>query len=684
MKSLIPFLFFVILPIIASATFIAHNGTITGIVKDENSQEELVGAHILLKGTDQMTITNELGFFEFSGLRKDTYTIVISYIGYQTIEMADVKVNDNKTTPLRILLEPASIHLPQITIQPDQEKNTSTMTAMDIALRNNNSSQDLLQMVPGLFIAQHAGGGKAEQIFLRGFDIDHGTDIHLSVDGLPVNMVSHAHGQGYSDLHFLIPELVKTIDFSKGPYRADIGNFATAGGVQFHTLNAPANSSIGLEAGQFDTYRLLGIYNLLPKNSEKHKAYVAGTYQFSNGYFDSPQHFNRINLFAKYTAQPKTNQRISFSFSIFDSQWDASGQIPQRAVDQGSISRFGAIDDTEGGYTGRKNFNLQLTQFLNNNAIIKNQFYYTLYDFELYSNFTFFARDPIRGDQIRQKEARHLYGYNGSYQKYDILFGKLLRSELGLQIRFDQIKNNELSYTANRRETLRQVQLGDVDEINVSLYTSSTLLISEQLNMTLGLRFDQFLFNYTDQLQSSYTTQSISKNTWSPKFKLNYQFSPFINLYTGAGISFHSNDTRVVLQHTSENILPKAIGSEIGLTIKPVPAMLLDIAAWWLDLEQELVYVGDEGIVEPSGRTRRVGIDLSVRYQLLRYLFADADINLANPRLRDEPEGDNVTFHWHLSHYECGRVESTAAFRFGRKPALPLQSMIARLMKRIL
>jgi outer membrane cobalamin receptor len=244
-------------------------------------------------------------------------------------------------------------------------------------MRGINNSQEVLRMVPGLFIGQHAGGGKAEQIFLRGFDLDHGTDINIAVDGMPVNMVSHAHGQGYADLHFVIPELVDNVTFKKGTYYAEKGNFTTTGFVDFKTLNALQNNSVKVEAGMFSTYRTIAMLNLLDKKTiaKGQSWYVAGEYMYTKGYFDNPQNFNRVNLFTKYNGKLNQHTNLSISASAFSSKWKASGQIPDRAVESGLVGFYGAIDPNEGGKTLRQNLNAVLTTTLNNGSYFKNQLY---------------------------------------------------------------------------------------------------------------------------------------------------------------------------------------------------------------------------------------------------------------------------------------------------------------------
>lgn len=621
----------------------AHNGSIQGQLFDTENRQTLIGASVQIKDTEYAATTNALGIFSFSNLEAGTYQLVISYIGYEAKTIENIVVKDSETTVVTIELVPTSILLPAVQIKPDFQENVKTFNAVNLINRPLNSAQDVLRIVPGLVMAQHAGGGKAEQIFLRGFDIDHGTDIAIRVDGLPVNMVSHAHGQGYADLHFLIPELIETVDFRKGLYAAQSGNFTTAGQVDFSTTNALSESMIKLEAGQYNTYRTVAALDLLGERlkNRNQNAYVAAELLFSDGYFESPQLFTRYNVMGKYNGLIGNDQSITASFSRFQSSWNASGQIPQRAVDSKQISRFGAIDDTEGGSTSRTNFNMIFTKNLGNDATLKNQFFLSEYDFELFSNFTFFLEDPDNGDQIRQREDRRIIGYNGTYQKNGYLANKYTTTEFGLQIRYDQAEDTELARTKDRSSVLEQLAFGDIDELNTGIYWNGAIEVVNDLSVNAGLRYDQFLFSYEDQLEPAYRPQSQSKGVFSPKLNLNYRISPSWSVYANTGIGFHSNDTRVVVAQSGEEILPRAIGLDLGTTFKIAPNLLADLTVWQLDLEQEFVYVGDAGIVEPSGETRRRGIDIALRYQLRQWLSADIDFNFTNPIAKNEPEDAN-------------------------------------------
>ncbi|GAA5036324.1 TonB-dependent receptor [Marivirga lumbricoides] len=584
------------------------------------------------------TSSNLLGNYNLN-LNPGIYTLNISYIGYETISR-EVILEQNQNSSLNFYLTESQIELSDVVVSSNENENTEKISAIDIKLRPIQTSQDILRMVPGLFIAQHAGGGKAEQIFLRGFDIDHGTDIALSVDGMPVNMVSHAHGQGYSDLHFLIPETIEKVNFNKGPYYADQGNFNTAGFAEFKTKSFLDKSSVKLEGGQFGTIRSVAMIDLI-EEKENQDLYIASEFYLTDGYFESPQNFSRLNLMAKYSGRLEDNSLVEVSASTFSSKWDASGQIPERAVESGLISRFGSIDDTEGGETSRTNLNVKYLKALDENSTLSQQVYAIDYKFNLVSNFTFFLEDPVNGDQITQSEHRKIYGYNGSYKREDRIGGLNLLSELGAGVRYDDINDIRLSKTINRREVVSDLARGDVDEYNLHAYLSETMFFSPRLSLTGSIRFDYFTFNYVDALKPNYEREQVSQGIASPKLIFNYKASNNLNLFAKGGIGFHSNDTRVVVAQQGEEILPKAYSADLGATYKPFPNLAINTALWYLYLEQEFVYVGDAGIVEPSGRTERKGIDISFRYQLLDWLYFDTDLNFTDPVALDEAEGEN-------------------------------------------
>ncbi|WP_452229340.1 TonB-dependent receptor [Lacinutrix sp. MEBiC02404] len=583
--------------------------------------------------THAHTLTNGIFILENNTVG-DTLNIGLLGFKKQTIIVAKSHLYKG----LEITLESKTLMLDELVLT-EQLDAVNTITKIDLAITPVNSSQEILRKVPGLIIGQHAGGGKAEQLFLRGFDIDHGTDISIGVDGMPVNMVSHAHGQGYSDLHFVIPETINKIDFGKGPYYGKQGDFNTAGYVDFSTKDYLKESTIKVSAGQFNSLKTLAMFNLL-EDKQNQNAYIAAEYIATDGPFESPQNFNRLNLFGKYVMYTPDNNKLSLTASHFTSRWDASGQIPQREVDNGNISRFGAIDDTEGGNTERTNFNVVYNKYISENTKLKTNAFYSHYAFELYSNFTFFLEDPIHGDQIKQKENRHIFGVNTEITKDLVVGNAPLKLVYGLGLRHDIANDTELTKTLNKTTVIKPVQLGDINQTNLDAFVSAEVELGK-LTIAPALRLDYFKFMYNDKLQPTQGTLSESKTILSPKLNFFYDAKDNLQLFVKSGIGFHSNDTRVVVAENGKEILPRAYGVDVGNIWKPFSKLVVNSALWYLFSEQEFVYVGDAGIVEPSGESERYGLDLGLRYQFNDWLYFDTDATLTHARSVEEPDGAN-------------------------------------------
>ena len=584
--------------------------------------------------------TDKDGNFQIS-LQSDTPGLVVSYIGYQK---KSVKLKHNIGRVV-IALDRGQIDLDEVTISPSLSANSfHNLSALDLSLRPVNSSQDLMRLVPGLFIAQHMGGGKAEQIFIRGFDADHGTDLNVSVDGLPVNMVSHIHGQGYADLHFLIPETVSNYDFGKGPYYTGKGDFATAGYLHYTTKDALDKSMISLEAGQFQTFRAAGVIDLLGAKAKQKgtNAYIAGEYNYTNGPFDFTEKYKRFNLFGKFTTMLNANNKLSISASTFKTSWRASGEIPARAAADGTtaiddsgnpytipaasptISRFATIDSLQGGKSTRSNAMVNLTTNLKNNFTLENQLYYTHYTFDLHVNSTFFAEDSLSGDLRKQHESRDMFGYNGKLSKRSYLGSNLLTSALGLTSRFDRTQAT-YTHVTELDEYLNDITSGSIRQNNTALYADETLESGRWL-FNIGARLDYFHFNFQDSTKNNLVV--------SPKINIQYTVNNTIQFYLKTGKGFHSNNAIAVIGNNGLQTLPAAYGADLGLNWKPIPHLYLNAALWYLNLQQEFIYT-DDGDIAPGGKTKRAGIDFSARYQLAKWLFADLNINLAHPRLAD-------------------------------------------------
>ncbi|NNC83371.1 MAG: TonB-dependent receptor [Flavobacteriales bacterium] len=610
----------------------SHSQTLRGIVTDEQGTE-LTGAYIYHPTSGHHVHTDIQGRFEMDGVQAGD-SIHVSFIGFKTEKLTIQSVDRE----LKVILAIQVNLLSEVRIRPRSELS-DMINELDLITRPVTNSQTVLRKVPGLFIAQHAGGGKAEQIFLRGFDIDHGTDVAIDVDGMPVNMVSHAHGQGYADLHFLIPETIDRIEFDKGGYDASVGNFSTAGHISLRTKDRLEGSSLQIEGGQFSTARLTGLFQIADKKN--HGGYIALERLSTDGPFTSPQDLQRTNLQLHYDMQLDDRNRFDLHLSHFTSRWDASGQIPQRAIDQGLIDRWGAIDDTEGGETNRSDLILAWENRFDPTWTLVNTFSLSHYSFDLFSNFTFNLEEPEYGDQIRQNESRYLYSWRSELSHPLSIGDWETEIQGGVSWRYDDISDSYLARTVGRDSLLRRLSYADMQESNLAAY-ASWRWIHGRLSITPGLRIDRFEFVHRDRLDNREVKQVNSAYALSPKLKLDYIHSDHLKSYLYLGQSFHSNDMRMTLgENPTSSALPASLGADIGLIWKPSPQVFVQAAAWYLELEQEFVYVGDEAIIEPSGATQRSGADLSARILLSQNVVIHADATYSFARSIDEENGED-------------------------------------------
>ncbi len=661
----------------------AHDvGSIKGCVTDSLTGDKLIGVNVYAANTMIGTATDINGNFKIINIHQGKYRLIFSFLGYKTFSK-EVKVIANKTTVINVKMRRSAIQLDALSIVSEPQftaASSKEINIIDMAVRPVKSSQDLLKLVPGLITAQHAGGGKAEQIFLRGFDADHGTDINISVDGIPVNMVSHAHGQGYADLHYLIPEIVDEISVFKGPYFARYGDFSTAGSVDIRTKDILDHNLVKLEGGWFNTGKFTMLYQL-GKGSEEQNAYGAVQYFTTDGPFESPSKLQRFNIYGKYFTNIGHTGKLTASVSSFSSAWNASGQIPERAVKQGIISRFGSIDNMEGGNTGRTDFLLRYDAKGENNSEFSIRAFLTGYNFKLFSDFTFFLIDSLNGDMIEQNENRTMYGADITFKKV-LSFGKRLsKTELGSGFRSDDIQVS--LWHSPGRIRLTGLTNDNITQRNLFAWINQELILSSKLRIQGGLRADYFTFNDNDLLGSaldSLPTGLPHGSGYDKKLiinpKLNFVFTPVENLdiFIDLGTSFHSNDTRVVIRSEKakelakfwskqgldeEEIktklshynfdpaqlktgsLPRAYGVELGVKPRRWSRLNLSASLWYMYLESEFVYVGDGGYAELSNPTVRLGIDLSARYRITGGLWADLDMTANKGHITGLPQGQN-------------------------------------------
>lgn len=634
----------------------AQNAVITGTVKDKETGQPVEDVVVSIEKANNHTHTNVHGEFSFVELPAGAYEIDLNKLGYEKQHLL-VELSEREIKLLHIELLFNAKTLSPVSIESDRPVSAASsayLTQLDFENRPKNSAQDMLRLVPGLFIAQHAGGGKAEQIFIRGFDCDHGTDVATFVDGIPVNMPSHGHGQGYEDLHFLIPETVRDMTIFKGPYAPPYGDFATGAAVQFQTKDTLETNMFQLESAyipqvsSLTSNRALTLFQLPNLQSSVH-SYVAADIIQNRGYFEQDQHFNRFTIFSKTVFSINEKSRLSLTASGFGSSWDASGQIPERAVESGLISRFGSIDNSEGGTTQRNNLNLIYHADLKTGEF-ETQVYSSNYRFRLFSNFTFNLDDSLRGDEIEQNDYRMIHGLHARYKQSHTV-GKINSIfMLGTSFRSDEI-NNAL-WHAMKRQRLEVRANSLIHERSTGIYLNEAFRFTDFFRLEIGGRYDYFIFDVEDHLPTDSTHRNYSGYTYqtlfSPKLNAIFTVNPRLQLFVNSGSGYHSNDARVVVQEEKNHQLPRSWGAEAGMLTHINKRLTMSIALWWLDLENELVYVGDAGTTENKGSSRRTGIDLSLRYQFNSWLFADADFNFSKNSFIDTVFGKKLSSDYHI------------------------------------
>jgi hypothetical protein len=535
--------------------------------------------------------------------------------------------------------EPAPGAAEVITIHesaPAEAASSVHLDARQLAERPHTTPSDLLRQVPGLVVAQHAGGGKADQLFLRGFDADHGTDVAVLVDGVPANLPSHGHGQGYADTHWLIPDLVKQIDVHKGPYSARFGDFYTAGAAELGTVDEVPGVVLqvtggteldGPAAAKDPTLRLVAAAS---PTLERGTALIAGELWSSDGPFAHPQDFKRGNLFGKWRT-PAAGGEFTLLTTLYAARWDASGQVPARAVASGALDRFGSIDPSEGGDSSRASVSARWE-----GAGLQVQGYLVDYRLRLFSDFTYFARDPTNGDGIEQTDARTTYGLRARYALRHLLGV----ATVGIEGRADNI-DAELWHVAAR------ARLPDCFDAganpcsstrsrvrNLAVYGEDEVRPWPWLQVIAGLRYDLFVWDVDDLNPRTRATADTvggfaQAGILSPKLSLIARPDAAIDLFVNGGLGFHSNDARAAVK-APDGALARADGAEVGARVRPLAGLEASAALWYLYLSSEQVWNGDEGGTEAAGATERYGADLEVAWSPWRALTFDANLELAH------------------------------------------------------
>ncbi len=503
---------------------------------------------------------------------------------------------------------------------------------------------EALEVVPGLIVTQHSGEGKANQYFLRGFNLDHGTDLAIKVDGMPVNMPTHGHGQGYADINFLIPELIQSVNVRKGPYYADVGDFSSAGSVTIDYLNKLPKNLAEVTVGSFGYRRgvaagstAVGAGTLL--------AAIEGTKY--EGPWDVPDNVRKINGVLRYS-QGTATDGLTLTAMAYSNGWNSTDQVAQRAIDQGIISRFGTLDPTDGGTSSRFSLSGNWAQS-SEYGQSKISAYVVRSDLQLFNNFTYFLDNPVNGDQFNQLDRRTLGGFDARHA-FDWRFGGFeTQTRVGMQSRYDDIHVG--LFKTEQRAVLSTVREDRVQEGNVGFWTDTTTRWTDWLRTTVGIREDIFAGRVlSDTPENSGNAQA---TITSPKAGL--VLGPWYKteFYGNAGYGLHSNDIRgatitvdpidKVTPQDRVPLLVRSKGAELGIRTKAIEGLTSSVAVFVLDFDSELLFVGDAGTTEASRPSRRVGVEWVNQYKPKPWLSFDLDLAYTRARFTDfDPAGDRI------------------------------------------
>jgi hypothetical protein len=612
--------------------------------------EPLAGATVSIDQLGLSTTTDDEGVFVFEEIRAGSWEIVVTLAG-ELLLRDTVAVPLQQQHPLVLTLAdlPRAVTA-TVTVRARADSMLETaMTAsegvvgqIDLQTRPLFRSGDLVETVPGVIATQHSGGGKANQYFLRGFNLDHGTDFAAHLDGVPINMPSHGHGQGYLDLSFLIPELVDTISFTKGFVSARDGDFAAAGTVDFSLRDRVDSNMIGFTVGEYGYARGLAMGSVRFAEGD-----LLGAIELfhDDGPWEVPGNFRRLNAVAKYTrGGPAAGIRVTAL--AYDANWDATDHIPLRAVESGALSRFGSVDDTSGGTSSRYSVAAEWW-YGSSNSFTRINGYVVSYDLELYSNFTYALEDALRGDQFEQLDDRWIAGGEAQYQHDSRWKGIDVSNQIGFQLRQDWIDNGLFRTAARQR--LSTVRTDSISLLSASPYVATTVLWNPWLRSSLGLRGDF----YSTRVDSDDARNSGDARRSLASPKLTVALGPWsrTELYGSFGGGFHSNDARgatiaidPVTGEPAERVplLVRAWGWELGVRNEAVPGLNLAAALFALDLDSELVFVGDAGGTEASRPSRRRGIEITSFYAMRPWLRFDLDVAFTRARFDDEDPANRI------------------------------------------
>jgi len=599
-------------------------------------------------------VTDTTGDYSFDGVAPGTYQLSMRLINFATVNHKDLTVQagqvvtNSEVMHLSLSAEVVVVGKRTFTNLADVENpaedlvgiassaSQGAITARQLDVRPFMRQGEVLETVPGVIITQHSGEGKANQYFLRGFNLDHGSDFAMTVAGTPVNMPTHAHSQGYSDINFLIPELVAGVQYSKGPYYADQGDFATAGAGNISYATTLDRPLVQVEKGTYDFGRALLAAS--PRLGRGHLLAAVET-STNSGPWTVPDSYRKYNGVVRYSQGDNVNG-LSLTFMGYHGEWNATEASPQRAIDSGLIDRFGSIDPTDGGHTYRYSVGGEW-QRGNGRTLSKIQAYGIGYNLGLISNFTFFLDDPVRGDQREQVDHRFVSGVRAFQKRQGRWHNRAVENTFGVQFRNDDVMQIALYHT-EQRQRLETINDASAIVSSAGVYGENQVEWAPWLRTTLGLRADGSRYDVTnrvDERNGGITTAGIV----SPKGTATFGPWRSTEFYVNAGTGFHSNSalgTTIKFDGNGDPASPvtplvRARGAEVGVRTVAVPHLQSTVSLWALHLASELVYNGDIGATEPGPASRRYGVEVANYYSPQPWLIFDGDVSWSQARFTE-------------------------------------------------
>lgn len=535
---------------------------------------------------------------------------------------------------------------------------------------------ELVEVVPGMIATQHSGPGKANQYFLRGMNLDHGSDFTAIFDGMPVNFRSHAHASGYLDINFMIPELIETVEFHKGTYYAQNGDFSAAGSARFKTYDRLEDNYVEASVGNFGNRRVVAAGSF---DTQDGSVLLASELMQHDGPWELPADQRKVNLLAKYSGRLLGTDYARVTLSSYDSDWMSTDQIPLREVQNGNLGLFGFIDPTLGGASDRTSLT---SSFVYDNVEVSG--YFSDYSLNLFANPTYFLNDPVNGDQIEQQDRRQLWGGKVQHSSEHLWGRRSLTPTFGVEMRHDDVDSVAL-FNTRARQRIGTVRDDQVEETSYSVFGETEVLWSDSFRTTLGLRGEFYDWDVTAQQAANSGTGN--ESMWLPKFAAAWIPLDGVELYANHGYGFHSNDVRgaeLTVDPVSGDpvdpvdVLVQAKGSEVGVRLEPIDGVNVTLVHFWMELDSELLFVGDAGTSEPNEGTRRRGLEFTLFWELSNNWIFDFNATKNHARFKNLPAGFNHVPDAHETTASAGLTYVdprglTASFRMRHFGDAPLE-----------